>query len=276
MKRTLSLLAIGASALVGAAFSTAAFAQAKAEVSISRIECGTPPAPMEVNLRFSDTYEYAGKKVPFVFSCYLIKHGDDYLLWDTGHAMTAGAVAPKVSLVDVFAKENLKPEQIKFIGISHYHADHTGQVGSFPGATLLIGSGDWAAITAPTPAPGVNAPPFAHWATGGGKVEPLSGDKDVFGDGSVVILSTPGHTPGHRALLVRLAKKGNFLISGDLVHFHENYKNNGVPTFNVSRAETLASIDRFKKLAKVHKAKVVIQHDARDVGILPAYPAVAN
>lgn len=274
MRRSFAMLAVGACA--GALFSMGALAQAKPEVTLARIECGTSPAPTEVNLRFSDTYALGGLKVPFVFSCYLIKHGDEYMLWDTGHSMSAGAVAPKLSLVDVFAKAGMKPEQIKYVGISHYHADHTGQVASFPQATLLIGANEWAAITAPTPGPGVNAPPFAHWAKGGGKVEPLPGDKDVFGDGTVMILNTPGHTPGHRSLLVKLAQSGNFLISGDLVHFHENYETNGVPTFNTSRSETLASIDRFKKLAAVFKAAVVIQHDARDVGKVPAFPAVAK
>ena len=82
--------------------------------------------------RFSDTYAYGDLKLQFVYSCYLIKHGDDYLLWDTGHAMTMPNVAPKVSLVDLLAKIAIKPEQIKYVGISHYHADHTGQVSSFP------------------------------------------------------------------------------------------------------------------------------------------------
>jgi glyoxylase-like metal-dependent hydrolase (beta-lactamase superfamily II) len=95
----------------------------------------------------------------------------------------------------------------------------------------------------------VNFAPFAHWISGVGKVETLPNDKDVFGDGSVIILNTPGHTPGHHGLLVKLKEKGNVLITGDLVHFHENYDTNGVPWFNTSRAESLASIDRFKKLA---------------------------
>ena len=65
------------------------------------------------------------------------------MLWDTGHAMTTPNVAPKVSLVDLLAQIKVKPEQIKYVGISHYHGDHTGQVSSFPKATLLIGKGDW-------------------------------------------------------------------------------------------------------------------------------------
>ena len=271
MQRTLKLLALGicANALVAAPVS----AQVAPDVTLTRLaDCGTPQAPTEVNLRFSDTYAFDDLKVQFVFSCYLIKHGNNYMLWDTGHSMTAPNVAPKISVVDQLAKLGVKPEQIHYVGISHYHGDHTGQVASFPQATLLIGQGDWNAITAPKPAAGVNAPPFAHWISGGGKVEPLPADKDVFGDGSVVILNTPGHTPGHHSLLVKLREKGNFLITGDLVHFHENYNSNGVPWFNVSRADTLASIDRFKKLAQTFRATVIIQHDARDIGKLPAFP----
>jgi len=271
MHRTLKLLALGicANALVAAPVS----AQVAPDVTLTRLaDCGTPQAPTEVNLRFSDTYAFDDLKVQFVFSCYLIKHGNNYMLWDTGHSMTAPNVAPKISVVDQLAKLGVKPEQIQYVGISHYHGDHTGQVASFPQATLLIGQGDWNAITAPKPAAGVNAPPFAQWISGGGKVEPLPADKDVFGDGSVVILNTPGHTPGHHSLLVKLREKGNFLITGDLVHFHENYNSNGVPWFNVSRADTLASIDRFKKLAQTFRATVIIQHDARDIGKLPAFP----
>jgi len=271
MQRTLKLLALGicANALVAAPVS----AQVAPDVTLTRLaDCGTPQAPTEVNLRFSDTYAFDDLKVQFVFSCYLIKHGNNYMLWDTGHSMTAPNVAPKISVVDQLAKLGVKPEQIQYVGISHYHGDHTGQVASFPQATLLIGQGDWNAITASKPAAGVNAPPFAHWISGGGKVEPLPADKDVFGDGSVIILNTPGHTPGHHSLLVKLREKGNFLITGDLVHFHENYNSNGVPWFNVSRADTLASIDRFKKLAQTFRATVIIQHDARDIGKLPAFP----
>ena len=275
MRHTLKILALGicANALIAAPVS----AQPAAEVTLTRLsDCGTPQAPTVVNQRFSDTYAYGDLKVQFVYSCYLVKHGDQYLLWDTGHSMTAPNVAPKVSVVDQLAQLGVKPEQINFVGISHYHADHTGQVASFPQAMLLIGKGDWDAISAPKPAPGVNAPPFAHWINGGGKVEPLPTDKDVFGDGTVMILNTPGHTPGHHGLLVKLKEKGNVLISGDLVHFRENYDGNGVPWFNTSRAESLASIDRFKKIAANSKATVIIQHDARDIGLLPAFPAAAK
>lgn len=275
MRKTLSLLLT--TLCTTALINQPAQAQGKPEITLTRFaDCGTQQAPTQVNQRFSDTFAYGDLRIQFVFSCYLIRHGDKYMLWDTGHSLRAPMVAPKTSLVDQLAQLNVKPEQIQFVGVSHYHADHTGQVDSFPQATLLIGQGDWAAVSAPKPSPGVNAAPFAHWVSGGGKVEPLPSDKDVFGDGSVLILNTPGHTPGHRSLLVKLNEMGAVLISGDLIHFRENYETNGVPWFNVSRADTLASIDRFKKLAANFKATVIIQHDARDISKLPAFPAAAK
>jgi N-acyl homoserine lactone hydrolase len=274
MQRSLALLAIGVCA--NALVSLSAAAQGAPEVTLTRFECGTSQAPTEVNLRFSDTYAYGDLKLQFVFSCYLVKHGNEYMIWDTGHSMSAGAVAPKVSLVDLLGQLNVKPDQIKYVGVSHYHGDHIGQVGSFPKATLLIGKGDWDALTSAKPGPGVNPEPFANWIKGEGKVEPLPLDKDVFGDGTVMVLNTPGHTPGHHSLMVKLPQTGNVLLTGDLAHFRENYDNSGVPSFNSNRAETVASIDRFKKIASNLKATVIIQHDARDVSKLPAFPAAAK
>jgi N-acyl homoserine lactone hydrolase len=245
------------------------------ELSLTRLDCGTSAGPSDVG-RFSDTFAYDGLAVPIVFSCYLVRHGDEYMLWDTGHSMSAGAVAPKASIVDQLSQLNVKPEQIRFVGISHYHPDHTGQVGSFPQATLLIGKADWDVLTSPKPPGNANPAPFAHWIGGAGKVEPVPLDKDVFGDGTVVMLATPGHTPGHHSVLVRLRQMGNVLITGDLAHFHENYDSNGVPPFNTGRAETLASLDRFKKIAANLKATVIIQHDGRDIAKLPALPASAK
>jgi glyoxylase-like metal-dependent hydrolase (beta-lactamase superfamily II) len=275
MNRALTILALGASLFAGSLLSLAAPAQA-ADVSLARLDCGTSPPPTVVNERFSDTYAFPGLKLTFVFSCYLIKHGDDYLLWDTGHAMTMPNVAPKVSIVDQLAKIDVKPDQIKYVGISHYHADHTGQISSFPKATLLIGAKEWDAISAPKPAQGVNYKPFESWIKGDSKVEPQAIDKDVFGDGSVIMLRTPGHTPGHSSLLVKLAQMGPVIISGDAVHFRENWDTDGVPAFNYDRAETVASIERLKKIAANLKATVIIQHDARDVEKLPVWPAFAK
>jgi hypothetical protein len=66
------------------------------------------------------------------------------------------------------------------------------------------------------------------------------------------------------------------ILSGDAAHFHENYESNGVPAFNYDRAETLASLERIKKIAQNLNATVIIQHDRRDIAKLPAFPAAAR
>jgi N-acyl homoserine lactone hydrolase len=256
-----------------------AAAQSAPELSLTRFDCGKTTTLADVS-RFSDVAAFKGLSIQLTFSCYLVKHGADYLVWDTGNPPASGSkpapTAPSSSLVEQLARLHLTAQQITFVAISHYHGDHVGQVASFPEATLLIGKGDWDALNAPKPNPGVNPENFAHWISGGGKVEPVIGDKDVFGDGSVIMLNTPGHTPGHHSLLVKLGVMGSVLITGDLAHFRENYDSNGVPTFNTSRAETLASLDRFKQLAANLRATVIIQHDARDIDKLPAFPASAK
>jgi len=249
------------------AASRPAVAQAAAPVTVTRLECGTPAPPTDVGARFSDTYAYNGLRVQLVFSCYLVRHGDEYMVWDTGQPPTAGATAPKTPLVDLLRQVNVKPEQVRFVAISHYHGDHTGQLSTLPAATLLIGKGDWDVVSDPK-TPAATSGPFSHWVSGGGKYDAVVGDKDVFGDGSVVMLNTPGHTPGHHSLLIRTTNAGNVLITGDVAHFRENYDTDGVPTFNTDRAASIASLERFKQIAANLKATVIIQHDARDIGKL--------
>jgi len=282
--RRLTLLAIGACA--NALVVAPTWAQAAPEITLTRLDCGTPRAALagETGLNFSDTFANSVPRIRLVYSCYLIKHGNEYMVWDTGFGMSAGPVAPKTSLVDLLAQVNVKPEQIKYVGISHYHGDHVGQVNSFPKATLLIGKSDWDILTGPKlppsvrrlPGDAVNSEPFVNWISGDGKVEPVLLDTDVFGDGTVIMVNTPGHTPGHHVLLVKLPRTGNVLLSGDLAHFRENYDNNVVPGFNANRAETLASYDRVKQIAANLKATFIIQHDPRDVDKLPTFPASAN
>ena len=263
------------------ASSSFAQAAAPAPVKLWRLDCGVIQVD-DLN-EYSDTYAYVGKSKRFTVSCYLIKHGDTYMLWDTGLSdaslglplQGAGATGEslKQSLPDQLKALGVEPKQIEFIGISHYHYDHTGQTKHFPQARLLMGKADVAALRAPGSA---RAKPVAHWISGEGKIEEVAGDKDVFGDQSVVMLDLPGHTPGHHGLLVKLTKAGPVLLSGDLAHFRENYVSDGVPSFNVDRAQSLASLNRFKGIEKNLRATVVIQHEETDIAKLPAFPNFAE
>jgi glyoxylase-like metal-dependent hydrolase (beta-lactamase superfamily II) len=278
------MIAAALLALAGPAAAAAQAAAPPADLKLWRLGCGDFTIK-QYGAFFSDTFQYPKGPKKVVGSCYLIKHGSDYLLWDTG--LTDRLVGQNFetpmqmltverSIVDQLKQIGVAPAQIGTVGISHYHADHTGQAPHFQHARLLIGKGDWDAVKTGT-AEDLKSPQghLSHWLSGAGNSEPVAGDLDVYKDGSVVMLSLPGHTPGHHALLVRLAS-GPVLLSGDQYHFTEQVKNRGVPPFNTSRAETLASHDRFDRIAANLKAKVVIQHEPRDIAKLPAFPKAAE
>jgi glyoxylase-like metal-dependent hydrolase (beta-lactamase superfamily II) len=251
----------------------------KAEVKLWRLDCGSNFVA-DLN-NFSDTRAYSGQSRQLVASCYLIRHGDQYMLWDTGFGRSLlGKAVPagqsgatlRVAIVDQLKDLGVTPEQISFIGISHYHGDHIGQAADFPQAKLMIGEGDLEVVKSNAQAGAALAP----WIAGKSPVEGVKGDKDVFGDGSVTMLDLPGHTPGHHGLLVKLDHTGWVLLSGDVAHFRENLESDGVPGFNVDRSKSLASMDRFKRLGANLKAVVIIQHDPRDVPKLPQFPKAAD
>jgi N-acyl homoserine lactone hydrolase len=264
-----------------ATFAQAASAPASAPVKLWRLDCGEIQVD-DLN-EYSDVFAYPGKSKRFTVSCYLIQHGTSYMLWDTGlseDTLGRPLQGPKATgetlaklLPEQLAQLRVDPKQIEVIGISHYHYDHVGQAKLFPQARLLLGKGDVQVLRTPN---SPRAKPLAHWIGGDGKIEEISGDKDVFGDGSVLMLDLPGHTPGHHGLLVKLARTGYVLLSGDLAHFRENYVSNGVPSFNFDRAQTLASLDRFKLIEKNLRATVIIQHEPGDLNKLPAFPAFSE
>jgi glyoxylase-like metal-dependent hydrolase (beta-lactamase superfamily II) len=248
-----------------------------------RLDCGDF-VMKRFGVWFSDTFQYPAGPRPLVGSCYLIRHGDDYMLWDTGLSEELIAkpqenadqrVTLKRSIVDQLKQIGVAPDRIGTIGISHFHFDHTGQAARFRRARLLIGQGDWDALKSDDERLKGARDHLANWLTGPGKAEPARGDVDVFKDGRVIMLALPGHTPGHSGLLVRLAS-GPVLLTGDQYHFAEAVTNRGVPSFNTNRADTLASHDRFDRIAANLKAKVVIQHEPRDIAKLPAFPKAAE
>ena len=206
-----------------------------------------------------------GKPIEFSDNCYLIRHAKGLLLWDTGitdavAAMPDGLVVANgaitqrrtTTLAAQLTEIGVKPADITYVAVSHTHGDHVGNVALFPSSTILIQGAEYEwAMTQPT------KPAFAATQ----KFEKLSGDRDVFGDGSVAILSTPGHTPGHQSLLVVLPKTGALVLSGDAVHFQDNWEHRRVPSMNSSREQTLASLERIAAVLKERKATLWINHD---------------
>jgi N-acyl homoserine lactone hydrolase len=202
-----------------------------------------------------------GKPIDYVSNCYLIKHPQGYLLWETGVGDELAAVPEgrgsftrwrlARTLASQLAELGLKPSDVKYVAASHTHFDHIGNVELFPSAMLLVQKAEY---EWPNPL-GVGRFKPEH------PVTKLEGDRDVFGDGSVTLLYTPGHTPGHQSILVRLAKSGPILISGDAAHFKENWDARRVPSFNVDRDQTLASMERIAGILAQQKAQLWIHHD---------------
>lgn len=280
VKRVLGLLAAW---LATAAMQAPPPATTPAELSLWRLDCGEFTIN-QYGAFFSDTFQYPPGPKEITSSCYLIRHGDRYMLWDTGvpdtlvgNAFTnpAQTIRLRRGLVDQLREIDVRPEQIEFIGISHWHFDHVGQARHFPRARLLMGRGDVELLRATPPVDEDSAEALSHWLGGPGNLMPVSTDLDIFHDGRVVMLTTPGHTPGHYALLVRLAS-GPVLLTGDLYHFTEQVANRGVPPFNHDRADTLASMDRFDRMARNLDARVIIQHEPADVARLPPFPEPAR
>jgi N-acyl homoserine lactone hydrolase len=274
------MLKLAMAAAIGFMALTGMQAPPRPAMSLWRLDCGDFQIN-DINAFMSDTSEYPARPRHLVGSCYLIRHGDAYMLWDTG--MPGALVGhPDVDpvmtvtlherIVDQLARIGVRPEQVSIVGISHYHGDHTGQARDFPGARLLMGAADLAALRG---RPAAGQADLARWLSGGGQLTEVQGDLDVFGDGSVVMLNLPGHTPGHHGLLVRLGS-GPVMLSGDTYHFTAQVAHRGVPPFNTNRAESLASMDRFDRLARNLHARIIIQHEPADVAKLPAFPGAAH
>lgn len=206
-----------------------------------------------------------GKSMDFVDNCYLIKHAQGWFLWDTGipdavAAMPNGLAPadPKAvtwhrpkTLAAQLEQIGVKPADIKAMAVSHTHPDHIGNVEMFPAAMLYVQKAEYEW-------PGANNQPRFRPEH---PVTLLEGDRDVFGDGSVTILSTPGHTPGHQSLLVKLPKTGEVVLSGDAVHFKSNWDNRGVPAMNFNKDQTLASMEKLADTMAKDKAQLWINHD---------------
>jgi N-acyl homoserine lactone hydrolase len=247
-------------------------------LSLTRLDCGRAEFK-DMNAFFSDrpgVYPPGPGKA--TDSCYLIRHGDQQMVWDTGFpaetkdkpmAQDGGTFQIDRTLSDQLQQLGIKPEDVDILGISHMHGDHLGQAAQFTNARLVIGKRDFEMIA------GKPEDTLKGWRMEGKQVTLASGDIDIFGDGSVVALHLPGHTPDHLALLVRL-KSGPVLLTGDLYHTTISREKRSMPGFNTSREQTLASMDKFEAKAKETGAKVIIQHEPADIAKLPAFPQAAE
>lgn len=236
-------------------------------------------------LHNSDAARYRFKKEELAttemsVACFLIAHRKGTLVWDTGAVpddtwtptgtpATQHIVLPDSQQRDITVVKTLKgqlaelgysPSDITYLALSHYHYDHTANANEFAGATWLVRQIEREAMFAEK-APGTTQP-ATYSALQKSKTFILKTDEyDVFGDGSVVIKSAPGHTPGHQVLYLKLAKTGGIVLSGDLYHYPEERKLDRVPTFDFNEDQTRASRVLIEAFVKQKGAQLWIQHD---------------
>lgn len=227
-----------------------------------------------------DTYKGTSKELSNAF--YVVKHPLGTLLWDTGlpeglvgqepYTTPNGAftVSRKDSIVDQLSQIGMKAEDINYIAFSHIHFDHTGAANYFGEATWLVQTPEYEFASSEGIGESGFYDPSAFAQLK--KVQQLSGDHDVFGDGTVRIKSMPGHTPGHQVLYLELAETGPVLLSGDMYHFNENRENGIVPQFNHDIPQSEQSIKAFEAFAKKTGAVVYIQHEPLDFAKMPKAP----
>lgn len=283
MKRILSSLATTALLYAAAPGAQAA----EATTAMYRLDCGH--MTLGDKSLMSDRGLYRGQSYDIVMSCYLIKHGQDWILWDAGlpvkylaGPLQEGSFTSKLNrtVVAQIAELGLSPDDITYVAVSHAHFDHAGQVNDFPKATLIIQRAELAALadTANAARHYIDAALFSSHLQGQTqtKVKVVDGDADLFGDGMLQVVHTPGHTPGSMALLLKLAHSGNYVLSGDQWHFTENHERRQVPTWNYDHAQTMASGDKLDAVVARNHATLVIQHEPADNRKLPAFPLPLN
>jgi N-acyl homoserine lactone hydrolase len=233
--------------------------------------------------------ENQGHSIEFSSTCWLVKRGNQWLLWDTGvpeatvNDPNGWSTLPKLivyrldkTLTGQLAEIDLKPSDVTYVAISHTHGDHIGNVGLFPDAKILIQRAEYEWIH------GSNGPnenvnqlmALARRLLGNPRyIRLIDGDLDVFGDGSVTLISTPGHTPGSQSLLVHLKNSGFIILSGDVVHLEENFAKSRVPSLNTDKQASIESMERIRQIIKTYQAIMFINHDKKQTDGLKLLPA---
>lgn len=216
--------------------------------------------------------------------CYLIDHPRGRLLWEgglpselaavEGWAEDRGGLSQRLdrSLLEQLAGLGLRPDDVDWIAFSHYHSDHVGAAAAFAGATQLIQRAEAEAAFGDDPSRYFFDPDL-YAALADAPRQVLDGRHDVFGDGRVLLLPAPGHTPGHQVLFVDLAETGPLLLAGDVWHFEASRRLRAVPRFNHDRETTLATMDRIEVLAEQWGAAIWIEHSLELFETLKLAPA---
>ena len=231
---------------------------------------------------FSQDDAYKGQSKTFADAFYLIQHPDGNLLWDAGLSEDligkepfttpegAFTVSRKTGIEEQLKSIGLSTNDVKYIALSHTHFDHSGSASKLPNAIWIVQENEYNFVTSEEQKK--QSPDNFNAIKNLKALKKINGNYDVFGDGRVVIVSTPGHTPGHQSLFVDLEQEGPLMLTGDMYHMEESRENSRVPIFNHDVDQTLASMEVFETFAKDKGARVIIQHSTKDYNSLNPAP----
>jgi N-acyl homoserine lactone hydrolase len=225
-------------------------------------------------------------------ACYLVVHPKGTLMWDVGAVPDGDVTTPgkptryhivlpngnerfvttTQTLKAQLAAIGYRPGDIDYLALSHYHYDHTANANLFAGATWLVRQVERDVMFPEKPNDLTRPDTYSALRTSKTTIV-KTGDYDVFGDGGVVLKLTPGHTPGHNVLFVKLAKTGPVVVSGDLYHYPEERSLHRVPTFDVDPKQTAASRTALDAFIKTTNAQLWIQHDFAATAKMKKAPA---
>ena len=231
---------------------------------------------------FSQDDAYKGQSKTFADAFYLIQHPDGNLLWDAGLSEDligkepfttpegAFTVSRKTGIEEQLKSIGLSTNDVKYIALSHTHFDHSGSASKLPNAIWIVQENEYNFVTSEEQKK--QSPDNFNAIKNLKALKKINGNYDVFGDGRVVIVSTPGHTPGHQSLFLDLEQEGPLMLTGDMYHMEESRENSRVPIFNHDVDQTLASMEVFETFAKEKGARVIIQHSTKDYNSLNPAP----
>jgi N-acyl homoserine lactone hydrolase len=227
---------------------------------------------------------FVGETVALSCNAYLIRRAGEWILWDTGisdaifneiggkiiaHGIRAVVARP---IEKQLAEIGVAPREIARVILSHGHFDHAGNCSLFPHAKWYLQQAEYAAMFGPHFADYGYIPDF-YKSIRESQMEHVKGDLDLFGDQSVRLLATPGHTPGHMSLLLRLPTAGSIILTADAAHFRFNLEHCLVPKINSNIADSLRSMDRLNEVARAERAQLWFNHDISQNATIPHAPS---
>jgi N-acyl homoserine lactone hydrolase len=234
----------------------------------------------------SGTLEVGGVGVPVPF--FLIRHPEGDVVVDGGNPLTVArdARAHWGQLADYFsvvmdeeehcvaqlARLGVAPEGVRYVVQTHLHIDHTGALGHFPQASVIVQAKELDAARAADP-PEARGYVRADFEQQGLRWQTIDGELDLFGDGAIRLLPTPGHSAGHMSLLLELEATGAVLLTADAADNLSQWEGRTEPRVLSSRADAGASLERLRAVADATGALLVFGHDAENWSRLEHAPA---